>query len=299
MVEDDFLCGWRVRSALPLPELIPWPSADERPPDIVIEEGAVPETLERSLTPGRYLMVDPAGAVLLRIADGLRFLIRSGGRVTVDRVDREDLDSWRLFFLGTVLGTLCHQRGVFPLHAATLRIDGRTLAIAGAPGAGKSTLAHALSRRGHRLVSDDVTVICDEGNRLEIKPAFPRLNLWASTLDAAGISVTGLRRVRPQIEKYDVPLEGNFEIAPLSLDAIVILGEAPAPSLTKLMPTAALPAVQAHICQRQVAAALGSQRRLFATTARIVSTVPVYRLQRLKRFEDLEKVAALIEREMG
>lgn len=299
MVEDYFLCGWRVRSALPLPELIPWPSADERPPDIVIDEGAVPETLERSLTPGRYLMVDPAGTILLHIAYGLRFLIRDGGRVTVDRVDRENPDSWRLFFLGSVLGALCHQRGVFPLHAATVRIEGRTLAIAGAPGAGKSTLAHALSRRGHRLVSDDVTVICDEGSGLEIVPAFPRLNLWAATLDAAGISETGLRRVRPGLEKYDLPLEGSFDIAPVPLDAVVILGEAQELSLTKLMPTAALPAVQAHISQRQVAAALGSQRRLFAATARIVSTVPVYRLQRPKRFEDLREVAALIEREIG
>lgn len=299
MVEDYFLCGWRVRSALPLPELIPWRSADDGPPDIVVEEGPVPETLERSLTPGRYLMVDPAGTILLRIADGLRFLIRDGGRVTVDRVDREDADSWRLFFLGTVLGYLCHQRGLFPLHAATLRVDGRTLAIAGASGAGKSTLAHALGRRGHRLVSDDVTVICDEGNRLEIRPAFPRLNLWRSALDAAGVGVAGLRRVRPQIEKYDVPLPGSVDIVPLPLDAIVILGEASASDLTKLAPTAALPAVQAHIAQRQVAAALGNQRRLFATTARIVSTVPVYRLQRPKRFEALERVAALLERDIA
>ncbi len=25
MPDDYFLCGWRVRSALPIPELIPWP----------------------------------------------------------------------------------------------------------------------------------------------------------------------------------------------------------------------------------------------------------------------------------
>ncbi|MET0246609.1 MAG: hypothetical protein ABW182_07665, partial [Sphingomonas sp.] len=139
----------------------------------------------------------------------------------------------------------------------------------------------------------------DEDNRLEIRPAFPRLNLWRSALDSAGVGVAGLRRVRPQIEKYDVPLPGSVDIAPLPLDAIVILGEASASDLTKLAPTAALPAVQAHIAQRQVAAALGNQRRLFATTARIVSTVPVYRVQRPKRFEDLEEVAALIEREIA
>ncbi len=40
----------------------------------------------------------------------------------------------------------------------------------------------------------------------------------------------------------------------------------------------------------------GDQGRLFATTARIVSTVPVYRLLRPKRFEDLPDIVTLVER---
>lgn len=299
MPEDYFLCGWRVRSALPIPELIPWPLSDARPPDIVVEEGPVPEALDRSVTPGRYLMVDPAGTVLLRIADRVRFLVQDGCRVTVDRMHREEQDGWRVFFLGTVLGYLCHQRGVFPLHAATLRVNDRTIAIAGPQGAGKSTLAHALSRRGHRLLSDDVTVIRSDADRLEIMPAFPRLKLWRSALDAAGISTEGLRRVCPQLEKFDLRPQGDFELAPLTLDAILVLGEAPDAALSRLAPTAAVPAIQAHISRRQTAIALGHQSRLFTTTARIVSTVPVYRLLRPKRFEDLPGTVTLVEQEVA
>ncbi len=296
MPEDYFLCGWRVRSVLPIPELIPWPQSDERPPDIVVEEGAVPETLNQSVTPGRYLMVDPAaGTILLRIADRVRFLVQDGCRVTVDRMNREEQDSWRLFFLGTVLGYLCHQRGVFPLHAATLRVDDRTIAIAGPPGAGKSTLAYALSQRGHRPLSDDVTVIRDGADRVEIVPAFPRLKLWRSALDAAGVGTGGLKRVRPQLEKFDLRPQGDFDLAPLSLDAVLVLGEAPDAALSRLAPTAAFPAIQAHVSRRLTAIALGHQGRLFTTTARIVSTVPIYRLLRPKRFEDLPKIVTLVE----
>ncbi len=297
MPDDYFLCGWRVRSALPIPELIPWPRSDERPPDIVVEEGPVPEALDRSVTPGRYLMVDPAaGTILLRIADRMRFLVRDGHRVTVDRMGGEEPDSWRLFFLGTVLGFLCHQRGVFPLHAATVQVDDRTVAIAGTQGAGKSTLAHALTRRGHRLLSDDVTVIRGDADRVEILPAFPRLKLWRNALDAAGIGTEGLSRVRPQLEKFDLRPQGDFALAPLALDAVLVLGEAPDATLSRLAPTAAVPAVQAHVARRPTAVALGHQGRLFATTARIVSTVPVYRLLRPKRFEDLPDIVTLVER---
>ena len=34
---DYVLCGWRVRSALPLPEVAPW-RGDDRPPDVTILE---------------------------------------------------------------------------------------------------------------------------------------------------------------------------------------------------------------------------------------------------------------------
>ncbi len=299
MAEDYFLCGWRVRSALPIPDLVHWPAADERPVDLLIEEGDVPERLDRSVTPGQYVMVDPAGTILLRIGDTLRFLVQDGRRVTIDLCKREEPESWRLFFLGTVLSYLCHQRGVFPLHAATLRIDGRTIAIAGVQGAGKSTLAYALNQRGHLLLSDDVTVIRYDGDRPEIVPTFPRLRLWRTTLDAAGLSTEGLTRVRPHLDKYELRPHGGFDQTPLPLDAILVLGGGPETTLSRLAPRAAVPAIQTHVTLRQAATALGHQGRLFTTTARLASAVPVYRLLRPMRFEDLPEVAALIEREVG
>jgi len=296
MHTDYFLCGWRVRSALPIPELVRWPAGDDRPPDIFVEEGVVPEWLGGSQRLSRYVMVDPAGTILLNIADRQRFLIEDGSRVTVDLMKREEPGSWHPFFLGIVLGYLCHQRGVFPLRAATVRVSGRTVAIAGASGAGKSTLAYALNQRGHPVLSDDITAIRDQQGQLEILPAFPRLKLWRSALDAAMVSISGLPQVRPQIEKYFVKPQGSVDLTPLPLDAIVLLSEASETSLARLAPAFAFPAIQAYIAQYKAASALGCQNRLFATTARIVSKVPIYRLLHAKRFETLHEAASLVER---
>jgi len=59
----------------------------------------------------------------------------------------------------------------FLIHGASLRVGGRGLILAGRPGAGKSTLALEMARRGATLLSDDVAALSRAGGR--IRP-FPR-----------------------------------------------------------------------------------------------------------------------------
>ena len=58
---------------------------------------------------------------------GLGLLLDGGGSFA--RLSGEARDDWRLFLLGSTLGHIAHQRGLFPLHAACLRIGGRAVAI--------------------------------------------------------------------------------------------------------------------------------------------------------------------------
>lgn len=296
MTDDYLLCGWRVQSDLALPELLPWTGPISTPVDITIVAGPVPEKLGNAVGPGKYLMVGSDGAVLLHIVGLVRILVRNGATVTVDILHKDAVDSWRLFLLGSALGYLCHQRGVFPLHAATLRIGRRTVAVAGHSGAGKSTLAMALAKQGHALLSDDMTVLrVDQGSAM-VLPSFPRLKLWRDSLDALGTSTEGLPRVREGIEKYDLRANAGFDPTPTPLDAILILGEAPEPSIVASSPVAALPVVRSYLFRQKVAVELGRQAALFFLTAEIVQSVPVYRLMRPKRFESLAATVNLIEK---
>jgi hypothetical protein len=69
-----------------------------------------------------------------------------------------------------VLAFLLRLRGVLCLHAAVVVIGGRAVAIAGPPGAGKSTIAMALAHRGHAILTDDVAAVVWQGGRPGVEP---------------------------------------------------------------------------------------------------------------------------------
>lgn len=214
------LCGLRVSSELPLPELFPW-VGDGRPADVEILLGDVPPFLDDPGHVGPFLQTSSNGACRYEIADVAAYLIEDGRRVTVAPRVALDSPAIRVFLFGSVFGLLCHQRGLLPLHASCVEIDGKAVAFTGPSGAGKSTLAAAFRRLGFPLLADDVTVIDFAApGELTVLPSFPRVRLWRDTMDAMGLSHAGLSRVRPEVDKFQLPVETGFARAPLPLSIV-------------------------------------------------------------------------------
>lgn len=104
-----------------------------------------------------------AGALF---TDGTRFPWRDQGifdMVDGNRVDYLPGPAWTgalpHAFYGTVVAHLLAWRGLIPMHACAVAIDGRAVLIAGAAGAGKSSLTAGLIAAGARLLSDDLSAI--------------------------------------------------------------------------------------------------------------------------------------------
>src|SRR5215213_168075 len=148
---DYTVFGLRVRSALELPEL--FQAKGEGEPDVRIETGSIdaPES-----APG---LSARDGGLLLTVADAGRFLISQGRTIRVEALNGVDPRNVRLFLLGSAFGALLHQRGLLPLHANAIEVDGTAVAFMGASGAGKSTLAAWFHDRGYRIIADDVCVV--------------------------------------------------------------------------------------------------------------------------------------------
>ena len=123
------LFGMRIRSDIPLPG----PKAelgDE--PDLVIELGQV----EEPAIPGQEIVADDQGTTLT-IEGIARYRISDGRRIIVQPALGVPEANVRLFLLGSAMGLLLHQRGLMPLHASAVEIEGRAVAFTGASGAGK------------------------------------------------------------------------------------------------------------------------------------------------------------------
>jgi hypothetical protein len=226
--DDLDLCGWRVRSAIAIPELRQWQGAD-RAPDIEIEIGDVP-ALASPILKTPMAEVDASGRVKFGVQGVVDYLVEEGRRIRIDSAVPLDAPEVRLFLLGSGLGFLCHQRGLLPLHAATVDIDGEAILLAGASGAGKSTLAAAFLRHGYPVLSDDVSPLDLSGETPLILPSVERLRLWSDSVAHARWHEDELERCRAGLEKFALRVAPNQSIRPLPPRAIFYLRRQSDPS---------------------------------------------------------------------
>ncbi|HLO78662.1 MAG TPA: serine kinase [Magnetospirillum sp.] len=298
---DYLLCGWRVRSEVPLPEVCPW-AGDDRQPDITVRLGCAP-ALDRPVDVSPYLQIGRDGDCRLSIETVGSFLVRHGREVVIEPAAASTAPEIRLLLLGTVLGLLSHQRGLCPLHASCVRVGDAALAFAGPSGAGKSTFATMLAQRGYALMADDVCVVDPHAaGGPVVLPAFPRVKLWQDSLDALSIGTAGLDRNRPSQRKYHYTLTqpGGFAAEPVPLRAVYLLDDTRSPQAEEIEYASGFEAISllsGQIFRRTAAATLGRERELFQAVSTLAATVKVGRLFRHKRMDRLDLGAGLIETE--
>ena len=130
-------------------------------------------------------MLHHNGAASVRWKDHFEFVVSGDGRRVLWRrlvaVPDEVLFT---YLLGQVLSFCLLLRGLEPLHAAGVMVNGSAIAFLGDSGEGKSTLAAALVERGHRLLTDDVLVVQFDGSRALAHPSLARIKLTPESADA-------------------------------------------------------------------------------------------------------------------
>lgn len=236
---------------------------------------------------GGQRRVDVAGVGCFHF-DGLAETVTAYPRTSVpSAVIRETYDR-------SVLPIVLQARGTEVLHASAVRA-GRIVAFCGASGIGKSTLAFALSRRGHQLWADDALAI---GLRGPSAVAFPlpfemRLRLSAATF-------FGLERPTAAAISVSVPRDpGDQSAVPLA--ALFVLSRREeelddrSVRIERLRPPAALPALLAHAyCFSLEDPDL--KRRMVERYMALAARVPVFALRFRPGFELLSRVLDQVER---
>jgi hypothetical protein len=282
--------GLGIRSEIPLDEL---PAADTG--HAIAVEIRYGRAGDAAGEPGYTL--GPAGT-LLRVPDVGRFLIRDGREIVVEPDEGVSERNVRLFLLGSALGALLHQRGLLPLHANAIEMDGKAVAFSGHSGAGKSTVAAWFHDRGHRILTDDVCVIgFGEDGRALAYPGIPRLRLWREALEASGRDTGGYLRSFDALDKYDVPSEQRA-LQPLPLAAVYLLRQAMegagGPSIERLFGVDGVDTLVANTYRGAYLRTIGRTGEHLAACLRVARQVPVFRATRLWGFERFDAQAELL-----
>jgi hypothetical protein len=273
-IHDYRVFGLKVRSELELPEL--FVDKSDASPDVTITLGPIHDD-DR----GVGLHGGEDGLVLV-VPEVASYRIEEGVRIVVDRRRGVPARNVRLFLLGSAFGALLHQRGLLPLHANAVEIDGKAIAFMGPSGAGKSTLAAWFHDHGHKVLCDDVCVVswAVTGEPI-ISSGLPRLRLWGEALELMGRNIADYGRSyigdEAWVEKFDVPIKANGR-QPLNyaLDALYLLERGREFSVTRLEGLAGAEAVIANTYRGSYLPLLKGQQDHWRTAIRLVRTVPPY-----------------------
>jgi hypothetical protein len=203
--------------------------------------------------------------------------------------------------MGSIFAALCHQRGLLPLHASAVARDAGAIAFLGVSGAGKSSIAAFMARRGHRVVADDICLVDPVAPRdRRVVPVAPWLKLWSATLEALGEARTGLPRIFSNDDKYRVALDEDA--SPVALAQLVLLergDDGTKPVLERLTPVQALNALLDHTYQAWLVRATGQTETYFQRCGTALEGVRVMRLRRPWGFDAMDETLSLLEQHLG
>ena len=251
----------------------------------------LPARLEGGVQVGPYSSARPGQ--LLRVVPSVgRFMASEGTRLDYWLEEGADPAAVEALLRGGVLGALIQQRDELPLHATTLVAPGRpfALALAGASGAGKSTTAYELLRRGWTMLSDDLTRVTIEGEVPIAWPGRSQLRLLPDACRRFGLNPADLAPAPKGVGKYVLQLERHE--TPIALSSLIELqpGEGAA-ALDAVTGAAAVRALLRQTYRPHYLKALGRTADHFALVAACARRV---RVLKLPGRSSVQEVASLV-----
>jgi hypothetical protein len=280
--------GLRICSEIPLPGLLKLAPEPGARADLSIMFGQVGE----GPGPGHWYSLASNRSRLIWAGVG-RFDIEGGHRIVVTG-DGAEPRFLAHVILGPAMALLLQQRGLFPLHASVVEIDGAAVAIAGSSGAGKSTLAHALARRGCPLVADDIAALEVRDGVTWVLPGQAAHRLWPDTLRRAGVEPESAELLHEQTDKRLVGGEMDARSSaprPLPISRVVLLRPGERVAVARIDGLERALAFVAQIYYPELLVGADGTKAVFDRCARIASTVATFELERPRERDTVEELA--------
>ncbi|WPP40624.1 aldolase [Paenibacillus hunanensis] len=272
--------GLAIQSEIPLPELPPVSHAGKNV-DVTVRLASL-SRWDAIVSSRDTNFSNQTEGFVFRMPDTATFCVQNGSTITIDPLPGVSTEKLRLFVLGTCMGVLLMQRGLFPLHGSALSIDGRAYAFVGQSGAGKSTLAASFLQSGYSLISDDVIAISYENGVPLVYPAYPQQKLWQESLDHFGQSSSGYSALHDEYDKFAIPVGDRFHNEPIPLAGVfeLVKTEEPYASIHKLERLERLHILLAHTYRSAIIPRLDLKEQHFSMVAALAGELEAYQIHR-------------------
>jgi len=220
------------------------------------------------------------GTTYLRWPDRFEFLISADGRTIGARpFHRSSDETFHTYLLGQALSFALVKQGLDPLHATVVLVDGVAVAFLGDSGFGKSSLSAAFLQAGHRLLTDDLLVLSEEGAGFIGHPGPPRIKLFPEMARSVLKSHATGTAISSASRKVLIPLDGRQMMASAAaLRALYVLSRPQVDrthvNIRRLTKRRACLELLRNTFNTSVVDS-GRLARQFALATRVATTVPV------------------------
>ncbi|MDD5559563.1 hypothetical protein [Candidatus Methylomirabilis sp.] len=240
-------------------------------------------------------------AYYLRWSELFEFLVSADGcRIAGRPLTHVAFEAFHTYLLGAVLSFSLIKRGLDPLHATTVVIDGGAVGFLGDTGYGKSSLGGAFIQAGYPVLTDDLLLLREGKHGFSASPGPPRIKLYPRIArKLLGEYATGVP-MNPLTRKLIIPL-GRDQVhqAPVALKALYLLPRPSAPARRKRVTVRRVSQHSAFLALLKSAfntEIIDSERlrRQFLLCTRIASTVPVKLLSYPRSLASLPSVREAI-----
>lgn len=279
------LCGWKIHSSIALTGLATTVAVGT--PDITISIASGPSPISRDAnrdsTKG-IILEHSTERSLIGIRDIADFEVSEGKEIRIwPSVPKAHKDI-EIFLLGLVWGTLCHQRGTFPLHASAITTPEGITAFAGHSGSGKSTTAALMDSLGFGLIADDIVPVSFyRGSFPGAWPYLRRLKLKRDPILEFSLVPKGSVGEELDKEKFFVGSQQNVKDEWRRLERIYVLEIDPTVSTARIDRISGAEAIRVLIDQTyhyRFIVSCSKFREHLESCVQLASKLPVYRLRR-------------------
>jgi hypothetical protein len=289
------LCGWHTLSDVPLTGV---PTSEHLGERIDIHIQLASGGCPIAKNAGQVVFDHSAERSHIGIQGIAHFEISNGRQIriwpTVGALQR-DIE---IVLFGPAWATLCHQRGLLPLHASAIATAGGITAFAGRSGAGKSTIAALLASLDYELIADDILPVSFDDNSVPgAWPYLRGLKLRSDSISQLGFMPTEQVSETLDSEKYFV----YSKCAPANrwtkLERLYLLETNPTNSrisIDRLTGAEAVHALVDHTYHFQFIPNSGRLREHLAFCTQLASKIAVYRLHRAPSFDTRRELGSVI-----
>jgi len=289
------LCGWRTLSEIPLTSV---PTSPHTSGSVDVHIQIAPGRSPIAKNAGGGVREHSAEYSLIRITGVADFEVSGGRQICIWPTDGATQKDIEIFLFGPVWASLCHQRGLLPLHASAIVTTGGITAFAGHSGAGKSTTAALLDSLGYELVADDILPISfNHGTVPGAWPYLRRLKLRGDAIIQFALTPTEPVSETLDKEKYFVRPKFAGDDKWSTIERLYLLEIYQTDAGVSIDRITGVEAVRALIDQTyhfEFIIRSGLFRDHLANCIRLASKIPIYRVRRSPSLGEGKELWSLI-----